>query len=268
MLIAHKIVDGLRGSKKYTMIKGVPGVTEAMRAETARRVVAAEKFDFGLLPLDPNPTEPGHWIVPHITADEVAWWREGLLPLPAPLCYFEFTMGGTRTAFLVEDKGHEWTIERLDLADQGVLYDGVVASLKFSKPASATRGSEVEVEVGGNVTALAWYKAQKIEELSAQYYADTAALPVYMSMMINSRTTEKRVERVSKTLNASRVRRGKAPLSDHLVVRIVPERFATEKDPTTGRTHRAPRLHWRRSHARHYDHQTPSARWSETIVHE
>lgn len=34
-----------------------------------------------------------------------------------------------------------------------------------------------------------------------------------------------------------------------------------------GGTHRSPRLHWRRSHLRHYDHNTPRAQWAPTKVH-
>jgi hypothetical protein len=264
VLVAHKIVDGLRGLKKFPLVP-VVGVTDAVRAAAAKRILASEKFDFGHPPLEPDSDAVGSWMIPTLTDDEISWWRAGFIPLPAPLCWFELELGATRTGLMVEDDGTDWTVERFDLTDLGVICDGIARRVRKSGP-----GDGFVVNLTGAQETLGFYArfAGSIPQLSLGQLVADARLAVYLALMLNSRTTEKRAERAAGSpLSASRVRRGRAPLSDHLVVRIVPASYAPAFDPATGRAHRSPRLHWRRSHLRHYDRATPASKWSETIEH-
>jgi hypothetical protein len=266
MLIVHKIIDGLRGARKYPAYS-VVGVSKEEQIDVAKRIVAAEKFDFGHPPMESDPSRQGHWIYPNLTPDEVDWWREGFIPLPAPACWFELEIGGTRTGFLVTESPEEeaWIIERIDLTKRGVLYDGVQKKISRSDPGDVS----LRVRLNGNPETLDFYRrnGERYAQISPEQLASETALVIYLALMLNSRTTQKRVERASRSpLSASRVRRGRAPLSDHLVVRIVPEQY-TGGVAATGRTHRSPRLHWRRSHLRHYEHPTPSSKWAEDMEH-
>lgn len=275
MLIVHKIVDGLRGTKKYGLIE-IPGVTPAMRAAAARRIADAEKFDFGRPPLEPDPVVPGKWILPALSSDEVSWWRAGLVPLPAPACWFEFEMGGTRTGYLVRDEGEAWVIERFDFTAGGVVYDAIEKRTALADPGASA--DSIGTTVGGNAEAVKFFlelgrrgdlTAHDRAYLSAEQLAIDAPFVVYFALMLNSRTTEKEPVRQSRSvLSVARTRRGRSPLADHLIVRIVPERYVSREPGAGGGTHRSPRLHWRRSHLRHYDRPTPNSKWSETIEHE
>jgi hypothetical protein len=85
-------------------------------------------------------------------------------------------------------------------------------------------------------------------------------LSIYLCLMINSKTTELRLEKAPPKLNAARVKTGKAPLHDHSVVSIVPVRYIRDSEGEAKAMRRSPRLHWRRSHLRRIDHQTPKAK--------
>jgi hypothetical protein len=82
---------------------------------------------------------------------------------------------------------------------------------------------------------------------------------LYLTLMINSRTTEITREVAPDRLNRARLKRNRAPLYNHTVVRIVPQRFVTPGDGHGG-THASPRLHWRRSHIRTLQRGTPEER--------
>jgi hypothetical protein len=75
-------------------------------------------------------------------------------------------------------------------------------------------------------------------------------LGLYLTLMIGSSSTETHIERAPERLNRTRVARGRTPLADHRVVRIVPEAYLRARRAEAGRTRLAPRLHFRRSHIR------------------
>lgn len=258
MLISHKIIDALLGhDKKYTLtpVPGLPGPTE--RAALARRIEDAPKFDFGDLMLERK--DDNSWALPKITTDEREFWRQGLIPLPFPVCWYEWTLNRYRSGLLVYEREPEVWTQRLDLVDNHVLFDGVIVKVSKLDPTIAL------VTLAGNpalITALKDKRGQMAEWMGAN-----APLAIYLTLMINSRSTEISMERAPARLNAARRQRGHTPLADHRVVRIVPHRFRTEGDSKEG-THASPRLHWRRSHLRHYDRQVPTAVWSETVEHE
>lgn len=255
MMIAHKIIDSLRGSKKYRLLEW-PGWQDLDRRATADRIDRAQKFDFGSLPLERNPG--GVWDLPDLTADEMNFWRDGLIPLPFPLCWYEFVLGEFRSGVLVREEGSKWVIERIDFVENDVGYDGVTVSID-----RAQTGSDLTIAAGGNIHFLNIMRGS--ETYMKKHVASVAPLVIYLTLMLNSRSTETRRESPPQALQRAQEKRGHTPLPGHLIVRIVPDKYQYERDPATGRQRRSPRLHWRRSHLRRYDHEVPSAKFIEGV---
>lgn len=267
MLVAHHIIDILRGKLKHGHRVDLPGITKDMMRSTAEAIDSAQKFDFGQLLLEPDDLKrPGHWNIPRLTDDERGMWVEGFIPLPHPLCWYEWTLGHSRSGILVaeQDGGWRWHCQRIDWTNQGVLYEGISATIDRRK---FTRGS-VSVSIGGNIELYrAWKNYQgtaNMEAVLRNNIYTSPSLVLYLTLMLNSKTTETVAAPIpSEKLNKKRMSKGYAPLAEHRIVTIVPDRFRVPRDPDAPKsTHRSPRLHWRRSHLRHYDHHVLSAKWA------
>lgn len=247
-LAAHKFIDGLLGrGNKYSVwqIKGLEG---SSKIHIAGLIRDAEKFDFEELHLEPSPTPglTGSWAAPRLTDDEVGFWSSELLPLPAPLCWYEWDLNRNRSGMLVTEVDGGWAAARLDIvAGNQILWDGIWVRCFYPNP--------YQIQVYGN---------DELRELmkDSRHFMEAnveAIIPLarYFTLMLNSRSTT--VVRVTPdaALNKSRTKKGLTKLAEHRVVRIVPDKFKYERDPVTGKLteRRAPRLHWRRSHLRHYE---------------
>jgi len=90
-------------------------------------------------------------------------------------------------------------------------------------------------------------------------YGSSLPLVDYLTLMLHSRTTEVHVEHAPERLNKRRMEHGKVPLPAHRAVNIVPLSYRTS--PRGAGTHASPRLHWRRSHKRHFEERTGGAVW-------
>jgi hypothetical protein len=243
MLIAHKLVDVLTGRSRHPSIMELPGAIKSDRARIAAMIEKAEKFDFGHLMLEKNADES--YKLPELTADEREFWASGLIPLPFPLCWYEFTLGESRSGLLITQDDSKWFIERLDFNDQHVLFDEIGTEIDRDKTAHS---GEIEVILVGNKTILDLMKQGDF--LIRAHFGASGPLAVYLTLMLNSKTTQVRTEHAPPKLQRAQVRRGHTPLPDHRVVRIVPDEYLHEQGPG-GVTRRSPRLHWRRSHLRH-----------------
>lgn len=261
MLISHKILDALLGRDARYAIPPIPGEA-ALRPRTAALLASAEKFDFGSLPFERDPTRVGSWTIPKLSDDERDFWHQGLLPLPAPLCWFEFTLGGSRSGLLVAEHGTKWILQRIDVTlDRHILHDALHLVADRADPG-------LRVAFHGNPEGAEWLKKQTIPGLDLRTHAENMYLAIYMVLMINSRTTEVRRESAPDRLNKKRAAAGKTPLVAHRVVTIVPTRFHDHAEAEARGTHRSPRLHWRRSHLRHYEEHTPSSVWAPAATHD
>lgn len=92
-------------------------------------------------------------------------------------------------------------------------------------------------------------------------------LSIYLTLMLNSRSTDKFREPAPERLNKARKGRGLGPLYDHTVVNLAPARYIDHGGE--GGERRPPRLHWRRSHKRHFAEKPINAercRWMEHEV--
>lgn len=267
-LIAHRVIDALLGADpKYPMMPA-PGITEEMRLRTSTMIREAQKFDFGALVCEPQPEKgPGVWELPSLTEDEREFFRLGLIPLPYPVCWYEFVLGGWRSAILVYEKEAGWHLERFDLVQENeVLYSGVVVKCNLATAAPKGEPGSWEATMGGNHQFMR--VVEKANMLEHYHFGSELPLAAYLTLMLNSKTTEVEFQEAPKKLNKVRQKKAREPLPDHRIVRIVPARFQYEKDPLTGGTHRSPRLHWRRSHLRHYDHHTPNSQWAAHAWHQ
>jgi hypothetical protein len=274
MLIAHKIIDALEGRDKGIEVDWIPG--SMTMTECVSGLKQAQKFDFGDLPFERLPDTT--WAAPNLTVDERGFWRDGLIPLPFPVCWFEFVLGGFRSGLLVCDTVASkflkhpnyfdgWILSRVDLAHNTVAYDGMTVSAKFS----GMTDQHLACEIQGDPRWIERMKHRRIgNDTMAVHGAINMQLAIYLCLMLNSKTTEMRDEVPPPKLNKARVKRGKTPLESHRVVTIVPRRFRYERVTTEGgqTIERAcPRLHWRRSHKRHYDHPVPTAKWVPDEMH-
>lgn len=255
-MFAHKAIDALRGTARSDKLEPMLGI-DNVRLALADGIERAEKFDFGRLTLEAMEEE-GRWKVPELTQDEKDFWSQGLIPLPANGCWFEFVLGGSPSAFYVfqADDNADWVVARVDhktaSIPQSIYTDGCL--LVMHKESFFRAGGGSVAGISGNTEFL-----DAVRRTPAHYENLThemltcGLLTIYLALMINSRTTEVHAgPPPPPALNKKRASKGLAPLPEHRVVRIVPERFTYEHDAAGKRTHRSPRLHWRRSHLRHY----------------
>jgi len=262
LMLPH-LIDDLEGRVKHSTLIKIPG-SEHSVDNFLVLVKQAEKFSFGEIPLErnPNPKEAiagiPVWMQPEITEVEQEAWDLGLIPLPAPICWYEYILGGEPSGCLVIGTGGEIRVQRVDYnaKQRKGVFSGVFVE-KESPGQYIAHGPKPATDFIRNL-----HKAGKrVMNLSADHY-----LVTYLTLMLSSLTTDIHVVPAPHRLNKSRMKAGNAPLPPHRVVTIVPDRYV-DRGPSQGGTHRSPRLHWRRSHKRHHEHRTPSAVYSPHEVH-
>ncbi len=257
MLIFHKFVDVLRGASDELALVLHNDFSRMRVASIVDWIMEAEKFDFGELALECVPGDLHTFKLPEITEVEHEAWRDGLMPLPAPLCWYEYKLpGSNRGGLLVRAVERSWRITRFEwTAESGELhYDGHEVAL-----------NQDYVPGQKDFVQLYFPKISRDEidtypRQAEHLYGAAGPLATYLTLMINSRTTELRTERAPEKLNRARVARGRTPLADHRVVRIVPEQYLRERRAEAGITRLPPRLHWRRSHIRTLHRSEPNQR--------
>lgn len=253
-LQAHKFIDCLLGNPG-TPWAHPPLVSKIGALELAADIRRAEKFDFQAIPLEPVAVEEGAYQVPTLTKQEREFWVTGLVPLPGPVCWYEFMLGGSRCGILIQQIGKDWQIHRFDIVEGTMSYDGKAVLLH-------PKGlDEIEIEFMGS-KGLDSRASRVLNESNVA----TARLVIYLTLMLSSRTTEKETIPPPPALNKKRIKQGKEPLHVYRTVNIVPQRY--RQSDSRGGTHASPKLHWRRSHIRHYDHQTPGSTYAPTALHD
>lgn len=230
--------------------------TELTIKEFIKFGIAAERFDFGDLPLEPYDGEEtklkGVFYAPKVTNDELEFWFEGLIPVPSPVSWYEFVVNGIRSGLMiVQTEGTTYT-QRVEF-DRGsktkraeALIDGVWAELTSDRNVTLS-ATDPQVK--------ALLRKGNLKDADLNYGIDPY-LTIYMSLMINSQTTDVRKVKADPESNRLRRQRGKITLKDHTVITIVPnkwiEHVQAEGGPDESREVRHRRLHWRRSHRRVY----------------
>lgn len=257
MLVAHKVIDAMLGlSNKYKRMD-VPGVGREQLIRIAETIMDAEKFDFGALMLEKLSAEDapkGAWKAPSLTEDEQDFWHQGLIPLPAPTCWYEYTLGECVTGLLVhnEPDSPDWYAERVDFIPKQnlMLVDAVQVKVTRFKEWRIMAPEKLQMMAGGNDVFL--QQMQNSKTFMEMNVDAIIPMALYLTLMLNSKSTETSPARIDEPVNKKRRRKGLTPLPEHRIVRIVPERYQYERNPDgTLSDRRSPKLHWRRSHQRH-----------------
>lgn len=255
MIIAHKFLDVLLGHRSaerrlYVVPHESSEHTRQYLDALVEGIQVAEKFDFGQLTLE--RVETGKFALPDLTAAEYEAWREGLLPLPAPVCWYEFILGAIRTGLLVVATDSDlMSVTRLDWVDP-VLVTGIWVSIRRSEAESI-----FHLIMHGNASLRS---QPGMSNTLREQDGPMVPMALYLTLMIGSKTTQIMREPAPERLNRARMQRGATPLPAHRVVRIVPEQYLRERRAEAGFTRLPPRMHWRRSHVRTLHRATPEER--------
>lgn len=242
MMLPH-LIDAVRGGKFQNVCGYAPKATDLFLKSSH----IVECFDFGELILEPADEDENNFKTPKLTDEEEGFWTEGLIPLPAPVLWFEFKLAGTTSGLLILKVDGGMKVSRCEYQKNQREYsiDGVWTWFERH----GMKGNYVHLKVmDERIGAIVDKKPAYFKET---HYASSFQLAKYFLLMLNSRTTE--IARVvpDAALNKARTKRGAAPLKSHTVVTIVPTRFLRGERPEGERgTHASPRLHWRRSHVR------------------
>jgi hypothetical protein len=228
-MISHKFIDALRGVSPEKKLR-LYGATPADAKAFAELLNDAEKFDFGPLVLEYNNDG---WAIPNLTQDEKEAFNEGLIPLPAPVCWFEFQLGNLISGILIREN---WVCTRLDWSNN-FIFDNNRCSVDL----------QFFVDDDDKITIEA---PKDFIEQNIQVYLTVPLMAIYLTIMLNSRSTEITESVPPVRLNRARAKRGRTELASHRIVRIVPDAYLRERRAESGLTRLPPRLHYRRSHIR------------------
>jgi hypothetical protein len=260
-----EFIDICRGRER---MKATAGLQPETLLEAMMLARLAEAFDFGQLPLEADSAR--NFRVPRLTIGEWTMYREGVLPFPAPLCWFEFRLE-TASGLLIDTRDPEHIdVQRFDFGKSQDGLDelpvGIWARIDYAdilapdRPATADHRVTIWSHDPKMKTMIKSVPQASLLEL----FGHIPQLAFYMNLMLNSRSTEIKNCVPPERLNKARERRGATPLPPHRVVTIVPYRFVDVGlvKGADGVERRAPRIHWRRSHIRHQDHQTERSKWA------
>jgi len=249
------------------------GLSVGSESVSISLLMQAERFDFGLLILERDQetvetfldgdifstktsAEANLFVIPKLTKEEREFWFQGLIPIPAPICWYEFIMGETRSGILIETRPDGIWLQRIEYEkatptqSRKALIDDIWCK---EQEDGKTLVMHDDPRVQRRINELILSKP----EFMAHNWGSHPGLIMYLTLMLNSQTTELSKSVPNKDANRLRRLRGKLPLKPHTTVTIVPKRFMYEENGTvkTG-THK--RLHWRRSHLRVYHRGEPN----------
>jgi hypothetical protein len=220
------------------------------RREAARYMKEAEVFDFGEVPMEKVREEV--YRPPQLTDEEEGFFAEGLLPLPAPTCWYDLSVDGGCTGLLVKEFPNK---------------PGDLFVMRIDKR-TGSMGEFVRLVNIKGVAGVALYHERQdvinwIQDHEMEYSMASAVMVAkYLTLMINSRSTER--NRVPAQRTAEQVAHNRHGSPDHTVVTIVPKKWITEDSVHQGGHHASPRLHWRRTHVRRY--RAPSGEVYKSVI--
>jgi hypothetical protein len=212
-----------------------------------------EIFDFGELPLE-RSDEKGTFTLP-LTKEEEDFWFEGLIPLPSKICFYQFKISGYESAITIrQDDDMKVWCQRTEgrnehLGPNGFFVDGVW-SRWMGKP------DAVELEsYNKNVLSM----IQKLDEHTrVQLWGMNPKLAAYLTLMINSKSTEVATVQPTRVQQMLRRQLDRPQLRTYRRVTIISRKHMARAIAEAAAEHRAsPCLHWRRSHLRIIHAGTP-----------
>jgi hypothetical protein len=273
----HKIIDALRGTTDdiELAISNMPAEIGVRFLEYMTRAAAAieqaQVFEFLNVPVEQDGE--GSFDLPGVDEVELGMWRDGIIPVPFPACWFEipvtslhgkevmcyyieeldgrsgmmvtpFRLMKLRTRQILQFTGEFWRSQRRgsDGTPTLVVEDPFGGAADFMK---ATQMATQEI----------W--GRKALDRGTQVKGE-AGLLHYLLVMLVSRTTETTPVEAPVKLNKQRAQKGRSPIPPSRVVSIIPKGIAAQirRDDHSGERgeggtiRSSPRLHWRRSHLR------------------
>ena len=256
-MMAHKMIDAVKSKAPGVMIipKG-----DAL-SEIIDKVRKAEKFDFGELMLEQTTTVPiPRFGVPRLSDEEHDFFDQGLVPLPAPLTWFECRINGYTSGLLVDGDNSD-AVTRIDFErhhNSGAI-DGVwVIGEKQDKPNTPTANyARYQFRLSGDQTYLekCYGKAGDVDFGEAtplgrsMSHGSNWYLARYLTLMLNSRSSKRvPIDGAAPGTLVGEGKREKRPA--HTIVTIVPREYFAYARQEGQEVRASPRLHWRRSHIR------------------
>lgn len=260
MLALHDIADcAFCRTRKHELYGPDLGWARAIVTDA----LAARKFDFGELHLElAGVDEEGvkSYVTPGLTDTEKRFWHDRLVPLPFDRCWYECTVDDARIGLLVVANEVGWEVTQVILHRTWIEIDCIFVRALFDDPPDTPFRCVAPQTVAANLEEF----EAKAEKMNA---ASRLNLARYLTLMLTSKTTETKFEKAKPVSVATRRALGRTPPQDHAVITIVPKRFVSaaggERGVGGGR-----RLHWRRSHLRHFSHSTPGSKWCPEMEHE
>ncbi len=149
-----------------------------------------------------------------------------------------------------------WIVQRFELNNHVTMYDCVTLVLSFKEGKAGVRAHtspEAAAQLKGTV-------------LDVTARSGDATLAVFLTLMLRSKSTDQRRVHPSSVLRKLQQRKGRTPPDTYTLVDITPERFFYAPNPSGGPG--TPRKrHPVRSHLRHFDHQTATAKYDPEYEH-
>jgi len=246
-MMISKLLDILSGKvPKPKSFLEIP-VSPERRAEGIERLRLAEKFDFGELVLeeawDPELMMPYNK-VPSLTPEEHEFLDKGLVPLPAPNCWYEFALNGHVSGLLVMEG---WEVMRFDYDRHQNSGCADWVSLKQSGT-----GDPHAFIFDGNMEFIRKQFDEDALRPGSMRHGGNWSLARYFTLMIGSKTTKRVYVDGCRPVPSTALEPGKRePRYSHHVVTIVPREYFIQARKEGEALRLPPRLHWRRSHLRH-----------------
>lgn len=251
-VFAHKVLEAI--STRFVFVEGAGG-KEKINAlkETIRK---SEKFDFGELHLEKNDEA---YEIPNSTHDELIAFRDRLVPFPSDFFWYEYKFTGEAGKMAIlsryDEENHILYSTRIDWRDDNSLitYDNVWSKVNLSELIDEL---SYNIYLVGNIDFI----NQRNKKILIQTYMSLAPMAFYLTLMLGSKSTEIKMEPAPIKLNKHRQKKGREPLPAHRIVRIIPARYHNDRQREADAERRLPRMHFRRSHLRHYPNKTPNAK--------
>lgn len=233
-------------------------------AEFLALAQSAERFDFGALHTeaveDVNFGGMPAYKMPEITDEEYGFWYDGLIPLPSPVSWYEFSVNDVRSGLMVtelkrglltvEQDDGIWT-QRIEFGkNQPMMIDGTWVQM------DKTFGLKL---VNNDPQLMVRLNALDADKCGMMY-GSSCPLIIYFSLMLNSKSTD--VRRIEPTKEQTKLRRqlGRAAPSPYTRVTIIPARYYRDarEHEGTKEARKSPCMHWRRSHVRTINEGEPN----------
>lgn len=210
--------------------------------------------------------------MPKLEENESSWFSRGLIPLGAPVVWYEYKQPSnegskdisTVCLLIIETKPCNWDTYQFSIHEGRMTIGNLFHSWDFEGNELKQRYKTVEVPNDFPITNYNtpnWYENGGNTSLTKEEYCDAvasrSALFTYLTLMINSRSTVVEQIKEPSKLNKKRLRNDKTPIDEYKRVILISKKVIS----VTGEGGTVMKLHYCRSHIRHYENKTPNSTW-------